>query len=235
MNDVIDVLRMRLSEKADEKTRISGQRFFKEKIKFYGVKSTEVRKISKEMFKSLKEKTKEEIFDLCELLWQSGYMEESFVVCHWSYALKKSYTPADFEIFKKWIDTYISNWASCDTFCNHSMGEFIELYPQYLSELKKFTASKNRWLRRASAVSLIVPARKGMFVDSIFEISDMLLTDKDDMVQKGYGWMLKAASKHHQQKVFDYVVKNKATMPRTALRYAIEKIPKEMRVQAMSK
>jgi 3-methyladenine DNA glycosylase AlkD len=55
------------------------------------------------------------------------------------------------------------------------------------------------------------------------------------MVQKGYGWLLKEASKAHQQQVFDYVMKWKAKMPRTALRYAIEKMPVEMRRQAMSR
>jgi len=82
---------------------------------------------------------------------------------------------------------------------------------------------------------LIIPARQGKFLKDIFEIADILLLDEDDLVQKGYGWMLKAASQAHQQEVFDYVVRNKKTMPRTALRYAIEKMPKDLRLQAMSK
>ena len=66
-------------------------------------------------------------------------------------------------------------------------------------------------------------------------MSDILFTDKDDMVQKGYGWMLKEASRNHQAEVFDYVMKWKAKMPRTALRYAIEKMPVEMRKKAMAR
>jgi 3-methyladenine DNA glycosylase AlkD len=54
-------------------------------------------------------------------------------------------------------------------------------------------------------------------------------------VQKGYGWMLKAASQAHQQEVFNYVMRNKAIMPRTSLRYAIEKMPRELKEQAMAK
>jgi 3-methyladenine DNA glycosylase AlkD len=53
------------------------------------------------------------------------------------------------------------------------------------------------------------------------------------MVQKGYGWMLKEASRIHTKEVFDYVVKNKDKMPRTALRYAIEKMPQNSRKKAM--
>jgi 3-methyladenine DNA glycosylase AlkD len=55
------------------------------------------------------------------------------------------------------------------------------------------------------------------------------------MVQKGYGWMLKVASGIHQKEVFEYVMKNKDRMPRTTLRYAIEKMPKNLKAEAMKK
>jgi 3-methyladenine DNA glycosylase AlkD len=55
------------------------------------------------------------------------------------------------------------------------------------------------------------------------------------MVQKGYGWMLKAASQAHQKDVFNYVMNKKATMPRTSLRYAIEKMPAELKARAIAK
>ena len=88
-------------------------------------------------------------------------------------------------------------------------------------------------MRRASAVTLIIPARKGKFLSDILEIADILLLDNDDLVQKGYGWMLKAASEANQNEIFEYVIKNKAIMPRTALRYAIEKMPEELKREAM--
>ena len=69
----------------------------------------------------------------------------------------------------------------------------------------------------------------------VFEIADILLLDKDDMVQKGYGWMLKEASNHEPKKVFEYVMRHKKEMPRTALRYAIEKLSPDLRKQAMAK
>jgi 3-methyladenine DNA glycosylase AlkD len=63
----------------------------------------------------------------------------------------------------------------------------------------------------------------------------MLLVDEDEMVQKGYGWLLKEESRKHQKEVFDYVLKNKSVMPRIALRYAIELRPKELKAEAMKK
>jgi len=82
---------------------------------------------------------------------------------------------------------------------------------------------------------LIVPAKHGRFLDDIFEIADLLLTDQDDLVQKGYGWLLKEASRKHTDEVFAYVVQNRRAMPRTALRYAIELMPKDLRAEAMKK
>jgi 3-methyladenine DNA glycosylase AlkD len=235
MQKIILEIRSELKKNIDRKTQATSQNFFKEKINSYGVKTAIVSKISKDYFKDLKFEPKRDILGLCDELWQSGYLEESFIACKWSYFIYKDYEPPDFEIFKRWIDKYVNNWASCDTLCNHTVGQFIEMYPQYLSKLKSFTCSENRWMRRASAVSLIVPARKGKFLKDIFDISDLLLDDKDDLVQKGFGWLLKVASQSHQQEVFDYIIKNQKIMPRTALRYAIEKMPKEMKTVAMKK
>lgn len=233
--DIIKEVRKELIESIDEKAKQNSGKFFKEKIKYYGVRVPIVNSIAKAQFKSISNRPKNAIFKLCEELWKSGYLEESIVACNWSYALRKNYVKSDFRIFKRWLKTYVNNWASCDTLCNHSVGKIIEMYPETITDLKKFVKSKNRWVRRASAVSLIIPARKGEFLKDIFEIADQLLQDKDDLVQKGYGWMLKAASERHQQEVFDYVMNNRAEMPRTALRYAIEKMPKDMKLKAMSK
>ncbi len=235
MTKIIETIRHNLEKNANEKARDSGQRFFKEKIKLYGVKTDIVSKIAKEYLKIIKDLKKVEVFGLCEELWQSGYMEESFIACNWSYFIHKEYKQEDFKVFEKWVSNYVSNWASCDTLCNHTVGEFIEMYPDYLSGLNSWAESENRWMRRAAAVSLIIPARKGKFLKDIFNIADILLLDKDDLVQKGYGWMLKAASQAHQKEVLEYVIANKTMMPRTALRYAIEKMPKDLKEKAMEK
>jgi 3-methyladenine DNA glycosylase AlkD len=162
-------------------------------------------------------------------------MEESFIVSNWAYALSEKYEREDLSVFRRWIDTYITNWASCDGFCNHTMGEFIEQYPGFIDELKRWTQYENRWMRRAAAVSLIIPAKHGKFLIEATEIADLLLNDRDDMVQKGYGWLLKEASRKHTVEIFSYVMKNKRVMPRTALRYAIELMPKDLKNEAMKK
>jgi 3-methyladenine DNA glycosylase AlkD len=235
MDPVISKIRQELRSQADPQIRKTSQRFFKEEITCYGMKTAAVILIAKKYWKEVKGRSKQEIFSLCVELYQSGYMEESFIVSNWAFALSGRYEQEDFEVFRHWIDSYISNWAACDSFCNHAMGDFVEKFPEYINELKRWTQSDNRWMRRAAAVSLIVPAKHGKYVDDVLEIADLLLTDNDDMVRKGYGWLLKEASRKHQKKIFDYVMRNRKSMPRTALRYAIELMPKELKADAMRK
>ncbi|WP_255334897.1 DNA alkylation repair protein [Methanosarcina sp. KYL-1] len=246
-------------QSVDEKTKSSYQRFFKEEVKCYGVKSAAVGKVAKKYFKEIGQESntvkaaradktgkagkagkedkanKKEVFFLCEELLESDYCEEAFIAFEWAYLVRKDYSEDDFPMFERWIEKYVNNWAKCDTLCNHAVGSFIEQFPAYVENLKAWTKSDNRWLRRAAAVSLVLPARRGNFLSDIFKIADHLLKDEDDLVRKGYGWMLKEASKPHQQEVFEYVMKNKKEMPRTALRYAIEKLPEDLRARAMEK
>lgn len=232
-NNLLKLIREELRSKSTVSNREGAKRFFKEEIRVYGVKSKDVSEIANRYFKKLEGFSKKEVFSLCEELWQSKMMEEGFIACNWSYKMRKLYEPKDFIIFERWISSYITNWATCDTFCNHTVGEFIEKYPSYLEKTKKWRKSKNKWFRRASAVSLIVPAKNGRFLKEVFEISDTLLIDKEDLVQKGYGWLLKVASNKHEKEVWSYVMKNKDIMPRTALRYAIEKMPESLRQKAL--
>ncbi|WP_292373361.1 DNA alkylation repair protein [Methanosarcina sp. UBA411] len=233
--NIILRIREELTFNVDEKTKASSSRFFKEEVRCYGVKTAIVGRIAKNYFTEIKFESKKDIFALCEELFRSDYCEEAYIAAEWAYQVRNDYSEDDFFTFERWVENYINNWAKCDTLCNHSVGSFIEKFPKYVENLKAWTQSDNRWVRRAATVTLILPARKGNFLNEVFEISDLLLKDKDDLVQKGYGWMLKEASKLHRQEVFEYVMNNKKEMPRTALRYAIEKMPEELRAKAMEK
>ena len=210
-------------------------RFFKEEIPIRGTRSEDVKKITQKHWKNIKNLGKEEIIAICEELYKTGYLEESLAAPGFLSKLQKEYTQKDIRRFEDLIDRYIKNWAACDGFCTRVMGDYLEKYPENLPVLKEWAVSENLWLRRAAAVSLIKPARKGKYLAEAFEISGILLRDGEDMVQKGYGWLLKEESRKNTREVLDYVVKNKKEMPRTALRYAIELMPKAMKDEAMKK
>ena len=233
--NVAEYIRKELIKNADKKAAESGQRFFKEPVKLYGVKSKICGLIGKEAKKLIKDLSKEEVFENCEELYKSGYCEEGWMAPNLAYERRSEFEEKDIEVFEKLIEKYIDDWAKCDTLCNHTVAVLVDKYPTLLGRLKKWTESPKRFVKRAAAVTLIIPAREGRYLSDIFEIADKLLTDPDDMVQKGYGWMLKAASQRHQKEVFDYVMKHKDVMPRTALRYAIEKMPQDLRKKCMER
>lgn len=233
--NIISRIREDLALGVDEKTKTNYSRFFKEEVLCYGVKSALVGRIAKNYFNEIESENKREIFGLCEELFRSDYCEEAYIAAKWAYQMRNNYFEDDFFTFERWVENYVNNWAKCDTLCNHAMGSFIEKFPAHVENLKAWTGSDNRWVRRAAAITLILPARKGNFLKEVFEISDLLLKDRDDLVQKGYGWMLKEASKTHRQEVFEYAMKNKKEMLRTSLRYAIEKMPEDLRAKAMEK
>jgi 3-methyladenine DNA glycosylase AlkD len=235
MTEILSRLRDDLRANADEKSIANYQRYFKETVKFYGLSMSAANKIAVKYWQEIKNLSKPEIFALCEDLFKSDYSEEAAVASDWAPKLTNQFAPADLAVFKRWIDSYLNDWAKVDGFCNHTVGNFVQKYPASIKEIVAWSDSSNRWMKRASAVSLIIPAKKGLFINEIFTISDCLLTDKDDMVQKGYGWMLKEASNLHQNDVYHYVLKHRPDMPRTALRYAIEKMPPELKKEAMKR
>ncbi len=229
---IVEEIRREFAKYKDEKYFIDFGQFQKGKGKILILKAAIVRKIAADYFRKVRDKPKREIFELCEDLLEAGYRSVAF---DWAFRCRKQFEETDFYVFESWLKKYVTGWGSCDDLCVHAFGHFIYIFPKFISNVKEWTRSKSRWLRRASAVVLIYSLRRKQLLDSAFEVADMLLLDKDDLVQKGYGWMLKEASNNYQEEVFDYVMKNKKVMPRTALRYAIEKLPSELRKEAMKK
>ena len=234
---MINLIQKELQDIASPDRKKSIEFFFKHDIKAYGVSNPDTQKIGRTIINNLKSenRSKMEIWNLAEKLFANGFIEESLLACQIVYAFKKMYVKEDFKVFESWVSKYIDNWAECDTFCNKVIGEMLFLFPDLVNDMKTWALSENLWVRRASAVSFIYPAKKNMFVEDQWEIALLLLEDKEDMVQKGYGWMLKVLSQKRQNDVFDFVQRYKARMPRTALRYAIEKMPAQLKKQAMEK
>jgi len=219
-----------LKKHIDQKYKTGSQNYFKEKINVIGVRSKIVDQISKKYWQEIKIKSKPEIFKLCEELLKTGYNEKIKIGLNWAYRLKNDYQTQDYKVFLNWLKKYISNWGSDDDLCGHSLGFLIFKFPKLQNNLFKLTRSKNRWERRASAVALIFPIRRDKkFLPNIFKTAEILLHDKDDLVQKGYGWTLKEAANDYPKEVLTFVKKYKFKMPRTALRYAIEKYPQTIR------
>jgi 3-methyladenine DNA glycosylase AlkD len=232
---IINELKKELIRYADKKYKQGAENVYKSDVRVIGAPLPIQRKIAKDFYPNIKHLDKGKIFKLADDLFKTNYFEMMTIATDWVRRQKKDFKKADFKIFELWVKKYINNWATCDDFCNHVLADFIKKYPEFIKDIKKWARAKNFWLRRGAAVTFVVPGRKGKFLKDILQIAKILLEDKEDLVQKGYGWMLKEASKAHPEEVFDFVMKNKSKMPRTALRYAIEKYPPAKRAQAMAK
>jgi 3-methyladenine DNA glycosylase AlkD len=233
---IIEKLKNEIAKHDKPENRYNYQRFFKEKLDDpINIKTAVLRKISNQCFKEIKSESKKQILDIGDELLASDEKYMRFFAFSWADKIHGQFAKSDFSRFSGWLKKYVDNWGSCDHLCCGPLGHLILQFPELSAKTKKWTKSKNRWERRAAAVCLIVPVNKGKLLKEVFQTADLLLADEDDMVQKGYGWMLKDASNQFPDEVFDYVMKKKKKMPRTALRYAIEKLPAKMRKEAMKK
>ena len=233
---ILKGVKQELKQHIDPEYRDGERRFFKEAIKNFGVRLPERRKIAAKFWPEVKNFNKAKLFALANKMFQAGYNELASIASSWIWRRREEFQPEDFRVFAKWVEKYFDNWAKIDDFCTHSLGYLVNQYPELVKNLLTWTNSKNRWVKRAAAVSLIYPfGQRKKYLPMIFKIAGKLLVDKDDMVQKGYGWMLKEASKYNQKEVFAFVMKHKNKMPRTALRYAIEKLPTRLKQKAMVK
>jgi len=233
---IVEIVKKEIAKHDKRKNRLNCQRFFKEKLADPIVLKTEIlRKISNELFEQIKDQPKQQIFDHCEQLLASGMKYGTFFAFEWAGKIDRHYTKTDFTRFAGWLEKYVYNWGACDHLCCGPLGHLLLRFPGLSAKTIKWAKSKNLWQRRAAAVCLIVPIRRRLLLDEVFGTADLLLTDREDLVQKGYGWMLKVAGKQFPEEVFAYVMRHKRDMPRTAFRYAIEKLPPDKRKTAMIK
>ena len=191
------------------------------------MKTADIRKLSATLFRSIKDKSKEHIFAVCNELLEERSWAMGIIAFDFAYRIKKQYDGNTFALFEGWLEKYVRGWGDCDDFCTHAFGELIMQDTGLAQRIIPWTKREEFWMRRAAAVVLI----PSIWYDKYREtdplaIAGLLLTDEHDLVRKGYGWMLKILSHKEPQMVFDYLVKNKDVMPRVAFRYALEKMDK---------
>lgn len=195
----------------------------------------DIRKLSARLYRGIKDKTIDNIFCLCEELLEEHSWELGVVAFDWAYRVKAQYNEDTYEIFYGWLKKYVRGWGDCDDFCTHAFGELLRKYKTLFPKIKEWTKNEDFWVRRASAV-ILIPAILHKDYEGIdpLMISDLLMPDEHDLVQKGYGWMLKSLSQVDMETVTNYLIDNHTQMPRTAYRYALEKYDKETRKKLMS-
>jgi 3-methyladenine DNA glycosylase AlkD len=127
----------------------------------------------------------------------------------------------EFKVFESWLDR-ISSWADHDGLVHYLISPMVAAKAARAKEVFRWAKSPNRWVRRAACVALIRGARAKMFLPEIQTLSDSLLGDQDDMVQKGLGWLLRETAKYDARSTVPYLMKIRGRAPRLVLRTACE-------------
>jgi 3-methyladenine DNA glycosylase AlkD len=131
---------------------------------------------------------------------------------------------AEFQRFEVWLDR-ISSWADHDALVHYLIAPMIAAKPSRARALFVWARSKNRWHRRAACVALIQGTRQKIFLPQIKRLSNLLLDDTDDMVQKGLGWLLRETVKYDAANAVPYLRQICGRAPRLVLRTACETLP----------
>lgn len=213
----------------------SVEKSFANMSKENGLKTSYVRAVSAKHYKKIQDKNIDNILFLCERLLEKRTWECGVVAFDWAFRVCEQYTEKTYYVFYRWLETYVRGWGDCDDFCTHAFSELLRRYKNLFSKIVEWTHSELFWVRRASAV-IIIPLIMLDDYEGInpFIISDRLMYDKDKLVQKGYGWLLKILSTKQLDDVYDYLSNHCSDMPRTSFRYALEKMPEEKRRELMN-
>lgn len=228
-----------LEEAADPERAEAGKRFFKqeEEIHLMGLRAEEVRRIVRKLFSPLKSHwSEDQAVELCELMLPNKYLEAKAV----SILILEQFVPSLDEkhiyLIKKWIgENHCANWATIDLLCSNVLSPMIEANPGFIDEVTTWAESGNKWLRRASIVSFVKPARRGKYIPIIQRIAEKLFYDEDDLIQKANGWILRESGKTGMNRLERFLLKHGKRIPRTTLRYAVERFPEKKRKEILIK
>ncbi|MCW5982673.1 MAG: DNA alkylation repair protein [Bryobacteraceae bacterium] len=222
--ELLNRIRRQLDAAVDPEFREGALRFFKDEVALHGVRSPRIKEITAEAWREFRTWPRPAQNRLANELWKSGMMEEGNVAIYLYRRLARSCGACEFRLFERWIDRYVRNWAHCDGVSSWLIAAALANEPPLMDLLPPWTASPNRWKRRASAVSFLQEGKQGRNTERILDIADRLLGDSDDMVQKGVGWLLKETYPNKPREVVSFIEARKGRPSRLLLRYAAEKM-----------
>lgn len=198
----------------------AGKGEYGEGDRFLGVTAPNIRAIAK-LHKNI---SIEEIRDLIQSEWHEVRLCALIIMVEKS---KKKDEALRKELFNLYLSQTerINNWDLVDLSCRFIIGEY--LLDKSRDILYQLAQSPLLWDNRIAIVSTYAFIRKGQLEDT-YALSDLMMQHPHDLMHKAIGWMLREAGKRNPERLYDYVMSYRADMPRTMLRYAIEKFsPKE--------
>ncbi len=211
------------------------QWFFKDEIKSRGWRAAELRRATVHFRRELrKERGLDFVVEVADQLFSGRVLEEKAAAVFLLEKLDGEFGDREFALFESWLDR-IGNWADHDGLVHSLIAPMVAAKPARLKNVFRWAKSANRWHRRAACVALIRGARARMFFPDITKLSDLLLTDEDDMVQKGLGWLLRETAKFDPERTVPYLMKIRSHASRLVLRTACETLPVSTRKEILGR
>jgi 3-methyladenine DNA glycosylase AlkD len=150
-----------------------------------------------------------------------------FVLGRYQRSLPRTLLPT----VKRWLaDGCCDNWALVDALAPEIITPLLARFPGIMKELSGWTRSRNLWIRRAALVALVPPARKGERLAEVYQAALAVAGDREDLIHKAAGWLLREAGKTDAQRLERFLLQHGAGLPRTTVRYAIERFPRGQRL-----
>jgi 3-methyladenine DNA glycosylase AlkD len=205
------------------------QWFFKEEIKSHGWYTAALRKAARQFRRSVaRERGVDFVVQVADQLFSGRNLEEKVFAVFLLEGQTQNFGDDEFRLFVSWLDR-VSSWADHDALVHDVLAPMIAAELVRCREVFLWAKSQNRWRRRAACVGLIRGTRQRQFFREIVRISNQLLRDEDDMVQKGLGWLLRETAKADPQRTAPYLMKIRKTAPRLVLRTACETLSPPVR------
>jgi 3-methyladenine DNA glycosylase AlkD len=202
------------------------QQYFKHAVVALGIDTRTVRNLALDQIKALKSTwTLAEGAALCERLLGEPELEVRGMGILILSAFKKEFTPELTDTAERWLKTQLDNWALVDSFCGYVLSPLLEQQPTVTSVVRRWSGNPVIWVRRAAIVSLVPFARRGRLLDLSYELARQHFGDPEDLMHKATGWLLREAGKTNSQRLKEFLLKHGSAIPRTALRYSIERFP----------
>jgi 3-methyladenine DNA glycosylase AlkD len=205
------------------------QWFFKEEIKSRGWYTAELRKVAVRFRRAIrKERGLDFLVQVADRLFSGRILDEKNFAVFLLEKVVGELGDREFNLFESWLSR-ITSWADHDALVHYLIAPMIAAKPPRCAKVFRWAKSRNRWHRRAACVALIQGTRQKMFFSEIKRLSDLLLCDEDDMVQKGLGWLLRETAKAGPKRTVPYLVGIRERSPRLVLRTACETLPRTTR------
>jgi 3-methyladenine DNA glycosylase AlkD len=200
-------------------------------LRFYNVGTVPMRALAKSVFQANRARwSAADALAFAGTLMQDPHLETKSVGIEVLALYKRDLTPAMLATFKRWLARHwSSNWATTDAICGALIGPVLVSHPGRAGALRAWARHPNMWVRRASVVGLIPLARKGLAVDLLYANARTLHGDPHDLIQKAVGWALREAGKADLTRLERYLRAHGPSIPRTTVRYAIERFDERTR------